>query len=131
MFFPGELPLNHAMYVILAVTALYPILWLHDHQARQPHQPRQTGWLKSIGFLLMCAFHPEQLDPHMWIDEGPGWEYAEDMHHDISVLYEFLGLDDENNLPTTFALQPHLILCTPQLSCIICPGGCYEMSENK
>lgn len=71
-FFPNELPLNRAMYVLLAVATLYPILRLHEHQVRQPRQPQRTAWLKSIGVLLMRAFHPEQLDPEMWIDVGPG-----------------------------------------------------------
>jgi hypothetical protein len=58
-FFPNELLLNRVMYVLITVTTLYPILHLHDHQVQQPHQPWRTGWLKSIGALLMWAFHPE------------------------------------------------------------------------
>src|ERR1700736_3048138 len=89
-FFPNELPLNRALYILLAVATLYPILRLHDHQVQQPRQPQRTGWLKGIGVLLMRAFHPEQLDPYSWIGEGPGQQWADVMHHDIRVLYEFL-----------------------------------------
>jgi hypothetical protein len=47
----------------------------------------------------MWAFHPEQLDPYMWTDEGPGGQWADVMHHDIGVLYDFLGLNEGNNTP--------------------------------
>src|ERR1700757_2733330 len=123
MFLPGELPLNRAMYILLTLAALYPILRLHNNQALQPRQPQRTAWLKSIGALLVRAFHPEELDPYTWTDEGPGRQYADDMHHDISMLSEFLGLDNENNTPAPFALKSHLLICTSHLNCIICPQG--------
>src|ERR1700736_4543214 len=119
-FFPNELPLNRAMYVLLAVATLYPILRLHEHQVQQPRQPQRTAWLKSIGVLLMHAFHPEQLDPETWTDVGPGEQWADVMHQDIGALYEFLGLNEENNSPATFAPKPRLLICTPHLHCIIC-----------
>jgi hypothetical protein len=122
-FFPNELPLNRAMYVLIAVATLYPILRLHDHQVQQPRQLRRTGWLKSIGAPLMRAFHPEQLDPYTWTDEGPGGQWADVMHHNIGVLYDFLGLNEGNNTPASFTLKPHLLICTSCLSCIICPEG--------
>jgi hypothetical protein len=62
MFFPGELPLKRAIYILVAVMALYPILQLHTNQVTQPRQPKMTAWLKSIGVFLMRAFHPEELD---------------------------------------------------------------------
>jgi hypothetical protein len=121
MFFPGELSLKRAMYILIAVATLYPILRLHNNQATQPRQPRRTAWLKSIGVLLMRAFHPEELDPYIWIDEGPGQEFARNMHQDVNVLYEFLGLDEDINLPGPFSLKPRPIICTTRLNCTICP----------
>jgi hypothetical protein len=67
------------------------------------------------------AFHPEQLDPYTWTGEGPGQQWADVIHHDIRVLYEFLRLNEENTL-SGFTLKPRL-LCTSRLSCIICPEG--------
>lgn len=123
MFLPGELPLNRAMYILLTLAALYPILRLHNNQALQPQQPRRTAWLKSIGALLVRAFHPEELDPYTWTNKEPGRQYADDMYHDISMLSEFLGLDNENNTPAPFALKSRLLICTSRLNCIICPQG--------
>jgi CxC5 like cysteine cluster associated with KDZ transposases len=121
MFFPGELPLKRAIYILVAVTALYPILRLHTNQVMQPRQPRMTAWLKSIGVLLMRAFHPEELDPDLWANHGPGQHYAENMHQDINVLYRFLGFNDGDGPPTVFLPKLRPIICTTRISCIICP----------
>lgn len=45
---------------------------------------------------------PEQLDPYMWTDEGPGGQWADVMHHDIGVLYDFVGLNEENDTSAPF-----------------------------
>jgi hypothetical protein len=69
----------------------------------------------------MQAFHPEQLDLYTWTDQGPGGQWADVMHHDIGVLYDFLGLNEENDTPAPFTLKPRLLICTSRLSCSICP----------
>jgi hypothetical protein len=69
--------------------------------------------MKSISKLLVQAFHPEQMDPELWLDEGPGAVYAEDMANDISALYELLGLDTDNHdAPNPFLPTIRLILGT-------------------
>ncbi|KAJ7836963.1 hypothetical protein B0H13DRAFT_1912716 [Mycena leptocephala] len=72
--------------------SLYPLFRLHKTQRREPRQPVATGWYRSIGLLLDWAFHPERQDPHIWLDEGPEGEYAEQMCNDLEELYHFLGI---------------------------------------
>ena len=121
-FFPGTLSMEHGLYVLVMVASLYPILKLHLHQRTEPHQPRQTAWLKSIFALLARAFLLEEQDPEMWPTAGDADEYAQDLCRDLEVLYEFLGLDSMDNTKTLFP-KPPAILCTSRITCIICPSG--------
>jgi hypothetical protein len=77
--FPGHLPLPRALYVLVIAAFIVPLYKLHIHQTSGPRQPHQTAWMKSISKLLVQAFHPEQMDPELWLDEGPGAVYAENM----------------------------------------------------
>lgn len=125
LFFPGELPLKRAILVLITLIAVYPLLRLHNNQRRRPRQPRRTAWLKSIGVILMRAFHPERADPEAWTGQGPGTQYANDMLDDISVVFNFLGLGEEENLLKLLTPPSHPIICTTRLNCVFCPLGNY------
>ncbi|KAJ7029930.1 hypothetical protein C8F04DRAFT_1368626 [Mycena alexandri] len=56
MFFPPELPVHQALYVLGVLISLYPILVLHANQRKSPRQPAVTGWMKSIRALLTGPF---------------------------------------------------------------------------
>ncbi|KAJ7669640.1 hypothetical protein B0H17DRAFT_1162224 [Mycena rosella] len=47
LFFPPELAIQQAIYVLGVLISLYPILRLHANQRRHPRQPPVTGWMKS------------------------------------------------------------------------------------
>jgi hypothetical protein len=100
--------MEHGLYVLVMVASLYPILKLHLHQRTEPHQPRQTAWLKSIFALLARAFLVEEQDAEMWPTAGDAAEYAQDLCHDLEVLYEFLGLDSMDNTKTLFPTVSHV-----------------------
>jgi hypothetical protein len=123
MFFPSELPLNRAIYVLITLAAIFPIIRLHNHQVSQPQQPRRTAWLKSIGAILNRSFNTEDLDPYGWIYSRSGDDYATDMHNDIDVLYEFLGLDNNDDPTAVFSPKSRPIICTSRVDCIICEPG--------
>ncbi|KAJ6582310.1 hypothetical protein B0H19DRAFT_1252414 [Mycena capillaripes] len=126
IFFPGDLSLEKALYVLGVVISLYPLLRLHLNQRRQPRQPIQSAWMKSILILLIGAFKSDT-DTSPWasgIDRGD--EYAASICADLSPLYTMLGLNPENLAapsPVSPFPAPRPILCTPHLSCIFCPSA--------
>ena|ERR1700689_3639104 len=82
-----------------------------------------TAWLKSIRAILNRTFNTEDLDPYGWIYSISGDDYTMDMHNDIDVLYEFLGLDNSDDPTTVFSPKSHPIICTSCVDCIIDQPG--------
>ncbi|KAJ7458320.1 hypothetical protein B0H11DRAFT_2061707 [Mycena galericulata] len=125
IFFPGELSLHKALYLLGVIISLYPLLRLHLNQRRQPRQPGRTAWLKSISALLLGAFAQEDTHPPTWasgIDRSA--EYAAYISQDLSALYTMLGLNpDDLGAPSPASPFPSTrpLLCTTRLSCVFCP----------
>ena len=121
-FLLGSLSMEHGLYILVMVASLYPLLRLHLHQQTEPHQPRETAWLKSILFLLARAFRSEDQAAEAWLDDGIAMEYAQDLCRDLDVLYEYLGLDSSDHTKSFFP-KPPALLCTSRIDCVICPPG--------
>ncbi|KAJ7867067.1 hypothetical protein B0H13DRAFT_2236758 [Mycena leptocephala] len=99
-YFPGGLSLERTLYIIAILSSLYPLFRLHKTQRCEPHQPAATGWYRSI----------ERQDPHIWLDEGPEGEYAEQMCNDLEDLYYFLGITGSAAGEGSFFPKPRPIL---------------------
>ncbi|KAF7371760.1 hypothetical protein MVEN_00032600 [Mycena venus] len=127
IFFPAELSIHKAFYVLGVIISVYPLLRLHLNQRRQPHQPVRSAWTTGILGILKAAFECEDNYPPIWasgIDRGD--EYAQNICDELSPLYQMLGLDPHNLAapsPDSLFTAPRITLCTLRLSCMFCPAG--------
>ncbi|KAJ6479635.1 hypothetical protein C8R45DRAFT_1054414 [Mycena sanguinolenta] len=126
LFFPPELTVQEAFYVLGVLISLYPILLLHANQRRAPHQPAVTGWMKSIQILLTRAF-TDPANDHVGLDRlDIAEEYSRRICNDLDRLYGLLGLHSNNSITDRSALlspPTHLIISTSRLNCKFCPVG--------
>ncbi|KAK7051727.1 hypothetical protein R3P38DRAFT_2502011 [Favolaschia claudopus] len=132
MFFPPELPVQQALYVLGVLICLYPILGLHNNQRRAPHQPAFTGWMKSIHAVLADAFRADAIplnDASLWgngIGFGPETEYyARYLCNDIDRLSQMMGLhnDTQQDPLSSLVHPPRPIIVTSRVNCRFCPPG--------
>ncbi|KAJ7671731.1 hypothetical protein B0H17DRAFT_1162093 [Mycena rosella] len=116
LFFPSDLSLHKALYIIGVILSLYPLLRLHLNQRRQPHQPSRTAWTTGILKLLVAAFQQEDAYPPTWAaGEDRGEEYAHRICDELTPLYMMLGLTPHDHAGPS----PN----SPFPSCIFCPVG--------
>ncbi|KAJ7871455.1 hypothetical protein B0H14DRAFT_3569770 [Mycena olivaceomarginata] len=123
-FFPPELAVQQALYVLGVIISLYPIARLHlnqMHEARR--QSPLTGWMRSIHTLLTRAFHEEANNVEAWTTRiNLAGEYSDYISRDLHQLYTMLGLTDDTADPASFLFRPaRHILCSPRLNCKFCP----------
>lgn len=133
LFFPPELAVQHALYVLGVLISLYPVFRLHTNQLREARrQSPLTGWKRTIRTLLSRAFLAEMDDPEAWstgINVAPGInlaaEYTDYICGDIDKLYTLLGLNDASPLDPTSSLfqRPRPILATTRMNCRFCLPG--------
>ncbi|KAJ6479389.1 hypothetical protein DFH09DRAFT_1253344 [Mycena vulgaris] len=124
LFFPPELAIQQAIYILGVLISLYPVLRLHVNQLNEARrQTLLTGWMKSIQVLLRRAFHDEANDVETWktgINLGP--EYVGYICNDLDRLYTLLGLNNNNIDLSSFMFRPpRPILSTSRLNCKFCP----------
>ncbi|KAJ7932910.1 hypothetical protein B0H13DRAFT_2227444 [Mycena leptocephala] len=118
LYFIREFSLKRALYILTVLVATYPLFRLHMNQRREPRQPRETAWLRSIVQILAGAFNPEHEHPHFPPEEDDvGIGLSHRLCQDLEQLYHFLGIDDG---VTTLFPEPHTILCTTRINCILC-----------
>ncbi|KAJ7912590.1 hypothetical protein B0H13DRAFT_1613336 [Mycena leptocephala] len=119
LYFIHEFSLQRAFYVVTVLVASYPLFKLHLNQHREPRQPRQTAWLRSIVAILEDAFHRKHEHPHFPPEEGNiGTDLSRRLCQDLEKLYHLLGIDDPS---TKLFPEPHTILCTTRVNCVFCP----------
>ncbi|KAJ6493912.1 hypothetical protein C8R47DRAFT_1267246 [Mycena vitilis] len=126
LFFPPELAMQQALYVLAVLISLYPVLRLHSNQINEARrQNPQTGWKKSIHTLLTRAFHEEANNVEAWttgINLAP--EYSNYICRDLDRLYILLGVgEDGGDLKSHLTRPARLILTTSRLDCRFCPPG--------
>ena len=128
LFFPAALSLPRALYVLATIVSVYPLLLLHKSQQREPRQPKNTAWFKSLVSIIASGFqvasHPElALFVNNDLDIPPEQQLARNIGQDLEAIYEFLGLDDNFHGDSIHRLFPRVrqILVTPRTTCIICP----------
>ncbi|KAJ7912450.1 hypothetical protein B0H13DRAFT_2232502 [Mycena leptocephala] len=118
LYFIPEFSLKRALYILTVLVATYPLFRLHMNQRREPRQPRETAWLRSIVQILAGAFNPEHEHPHFPPEEDDvGIGLSHTLCQDLEQLYHFLGIDDG---VTTLFPELHTILCTTRINCILC-----------
>ncbi|KAJ7178474.1 hypothetical protein C8R43DRAFT_1188419 [Mycena crocata] len=115
LYFSPEFSLQRAFYILTVLAATYPLFQLHLNQRREPHQPRETAWLRSIFELLVNAFDSKHEHPYFLPDLTAG--LGERLFQDLQQLYHLLGIDDP--LAKLFPTA-HIILTTPRWDCIFC-----------
>ncbi|KAJ6471226.1 hypothetical protein C8R47DRAFT_1297591 [Mycena vitilis] len=126
LFFPPELAMQQALYVLAVLVSLYPVLRLHSNQINEARrQNPQTGWKKSIHTLLTRAFHEEANNVEAWttgLNLAP--EYSNYICRDLDRLYILLGVgEDGGDLKSHLTRPARLILTTSRLDCRFCPPG--------
>ncbi|KAI0749206.1 hypothetical protein C8Q80DRAFT_1100271 [Daedaleopsis nitida] len=122
-YFPAGTPLSRALYVVTALCAFWPLWRLHSRQSRDPRQPRLTGWSKSILALLKRVAQGEDPDEDQ-MDAEEARVLGSEVHADIQLLYEFLGVNPsgQNTDNPILSTTPPLILCSPRTECPRCPS---------
>ncbi|KAK7059935.1 hypothetical protein R3P38DRAFT_2598194 [Favolaschia claudopus] len=126
IFFPPELSLHRALYLLGVILSVYPLFLLHINQRRQPGQRIRTAWLTSIEKLFKKALAEQDEDNPVWttgIDRST--EYSEILSNDLAPLYNLLGAAPgipENPVASQITLPiQRIVLVTSHLSCIFCP----------
>ncbi|KAJ6521730.1 hypothetical protein B0H19DRAFT_973852 [Mycena capillaripes] len=120
LYFIHEFSLQRVFYILTILVATYPLFKLHLNQRREPRQPRETAWLRSIVAILDSAFDKEHEHPHFppeGDDVGPGLSHR--LCGDLENLYHLLGIDHPS---AQLFPEPHTILCTTRIDCIFCPN---------
>ncbi|KAJ7470610.1 hypothetical protein FB451DRAFT_1254290 [Mycena latifolia] len=130
LFFPPELAVQQAFYVLNVLISLYPILRLHANQLNEARrQSPLTGWKRSVRTLLARAFIAD-MDNEAWsagLNVAPGIdlapEYTDYLCADIERLYSLLGLTNESprDLSSFLFQRARPILATKRLNCRFCP----------
>jgi len=74
MIFPRSMPLSRGLCAVATIASIIPLFLLHKNQLRQPRQPSQTAWLKSITTLFFDALGAgEDLEVNMLLQpDGDG-----------------------------------------------------------
>ncbi|KAK7026969.1 hypothetical protein R3P38DRAFT_3524527 [Favolaschia claudopus] len=126
LFFPPELPVQQALYVLAVIISLYPLVRLHLNQMDEAYrQSPRTGWINSVYALLSRAFHEEANDPEAWTaGVNVAEEYTEYICRDLERLHTLMSLTENSNLsdPNSFFFRPaRRILCTTRMNCKFCP----------
>ncbi|KAJ6469345.1 hypothetical protein C8R45DRAFT_837409 [Mycena sanguinolenta] len=120
LYFVDQFSLQRAFYTLTVLVATYPLFKLHLNQRREPRQPRETGWLRSIVEILDRAFDNEHEHPDFPPEaDNLGPDLARRLCGDIEHLYHLLGID---NPSTQLFPEPYNILSTARLDCIFCPN---------
>ncbi|KAK7033846.1 hypothetical protein R3P38DRAFT_2699468, partial [Favolaschia claudopus] len=128
LFFPPELGVQQALYVLGVIISLYPLVRLHLNQMEEAYrQSPRTGWINSVYALLSRAFHDEANDQEAWnMGVNVAEEYTEYICRDLHRLHSLMGLAENTNLsdPNSFLFRPaRRILCTTRMNCKFCPPG--------
>ncbi|KAJ7084760.1 hypothetical protein C8R43DRAFT_1092719 [Mycena crocata] len=115
LYFSPEFSLQRAFYILTVLAATYPLFQLHLNQRREPHQPRETAWLRSIFELLVNVF--DSTHEHLYFLPDLTAGLGKRLFQDLQQLYHLLGIDDPSAklFPTE-----HIILATPRWDCIFC-----------
>ncbi|CAK5275456.1 unnamed protein product [Mycena citricolor] len=127
LFFPSDLSLEAAFHLISIIFSLYPLLWLHHSQQREPRQPSQTAWMTSIWDTLFHFLAPAKDDLRALVPElDLTEEYTNKIVGDLDYLLQMFGSDPRDltvdGEPPKFPAS-RIVLCTSRLSCIFCPVG--------
>ncbi|KAJ7148041.1 hypothetical protein C8R43DRAFT_889261 [Mycena crocata] len=129
LYFTHEFSLQRALYILTVLVATYPLYRLHLNQRREPRQPQETAWLRSIVAIIGGAFSSEHEHPDFPPEEDTlGAGLSQRLCQDLERLYYFLGIDDPAN---RLFPKPHVILCTTRLHCIFCPDDGHPASLRR
>ncbi|KAJ7790408.1 hypothetical protein B0H13DRAFT_2394584 [Mycena leptocephala] len=127
LFFPPELAVQQAIYVLGVLVSLYPLFRLHGNQLREARrQTPLTGWKRSIKTLIARSFEDEADNVEAWTSGvNLSNEYAKYICADLDRLYATMGLHNAGpgDLSSFLFRPPRPILTTRRLHCRFCPVG--------
>ncbi|KAJ7049023.1 hypothetical protein C8F01DRAFT_1213474 [Mycena amicta] len=94
LFFPPEMAMEQALYIIALLFSIYPLLRLHLNQREEAYRGAPlTGWLKSVRTLIYTAFTDDTFDELRPISTETAAAYADYVSNDLSLLCGYMGLD--------------------------------------
>ncbi|EDR11717.1 uncharacterized protein LACBIDRAFT_314252 [Laccaria bicolor S238N-H82] len=144
LFFPAALSLLSTLYILATIISVYPLLLLHKSQQREPRQPRNTAWFKSLVAIIALGFqaatHPElALFVNNDLDIPPEQQLARNIGQDLEAIYEFLGIDDNFHSDPIHELFPQsvrlldrdLVWIEADLFVAHCPVCCSDYYPDK
>jgi hypothetical protein len=102
---PEDLTARRALYLLMVLVELYPLLQLHHAQLAHAHQPQEMGWLTAIWVLVYTAFYPETFDANSWEGEGPGEASAAHVYHHLENVCQFLDIDTTHGHTQSFLFE--------------------------
>ncbi|KAJ6527931.1 hypothetical protein DFH09DRAFT_935466 [Mycena vulgaris] len=121
LYFVHEFSLQRALYILTVLVATYPLFRLHLNQRREPRQPRETAWLRSVVAILRAAFNSQHEHPYFLPEaESLGNDLSQRVCESLEQLYHILGINDIP--PAELFPDPHIILCTTRINCMFCPN---------
>ncbi|KAJ7603022.1 hypothetical protein DFH06DRAFT_1152278 [Mycena polygramma] len=127
LFFPPELAVQQAVYVLGVLISLYPLYQLHGNQMKEARrQNPRTAWKRTMKTLLTRSFSEEADNVEAWTTGiNLAEEFAEYICADIDRLYTTMGLHNASpaDLASFLFRRPRPILTTRRLDCEFCPVG--------
>ncbi|KAJ7735904.1 hypothetical protein B0H16DRAFT_1764534 [Mycena metata] len=127
LFFPAELAVQQAIYVLGVLISLYPLFRLHSNQLSEARrQSPRTGWKNTIRALITGAFCEEANGVEAWpTGISMADEYADYICSDLEAFYTQLGLFNASaeDLSSFEFRRPRPVLTTTRLDCKFCPPG--------
>ncbi|KAJ6612428.1 hypothetical protein B0H10DRAFT_2280214 [Mycena sp. CBHHK59/15] len=129
LYFFHEFSLQRAFYILTVLVATYPLFRLHLNQRREPRQPQETAWLRSIVAILARTFNSGHEHPYFLPEaDDLGTHLSQRVCQDLEQLYHILGIDDAS---TQLFPKPHTILCTARLHCMLCPNDVHPPTLRR
>ncbi|KAK7015385.1 hypothetical protein R3P38DRAFT_3321652 [Favolaschia claudopus] len=110
LYMVSEFSFQRAFYIISILVAAYPLFRLHLNQLREPRQPRETAWLRSIFAIFTGAFNGEHEHSNFPPEaEDLSDQLAQRLCGDLEHLYHLLGFSSQQDPPSQFFPAPHRI----------------------
>ncbi|KAJ3817929.1 hypothetical protein F5880DRAFT_1755014, partial [Lentinula raphanica] len=128
MYFPGNTSFETALLALWTLLGILPLLSFHRNQLREPRQPYNTAWMRSLADIVAePLLSMADFVGHGWIDLEEVNECADSLVRDAETLFDLLNPEMDQELATRLGnLNAKPILCTTYRNCVLCtstPGN--------
>ncbi|KAJ3757685.1 hypothetical protein EV360DRAFT_70926 [Lentinula raphanica] len=125
MYFPGNTSFETALLALWTILGIFPLITFHRNQLREPRQPYNTAWMRSIADTVAEPLSSivDFLD-RGWIDLDEVKECADSLARDAETLFDLLNPEMDPHLAGQLGnLNAKMIICTTYRSCILCTSA--------